>query len=291
MSLILKVPTINDSPRDFDNLFRLWQQIQTGEKEVIFDFSKCYFLRQNAVAFIGGLARLIESEGCTVIFNWDTVKNHVGMNLRQNGFKHAFNSGEEAWIGNSIPYREDKYQNRDSLVHYLAEEWLGRGWVHISDLLKQSIVGTAWEIYANAFEHSKTDIGIFSCGQHYPRLGELKLTVVDFGLGIPHNVREFQQNSNLQADQALQWAFQAGASTRLGSVTGGMGLDFLKQFVQINKGKLQIFSHDGYAIINENQEVYENRETFFAGTLVNITLLCDESYYTLDFEADDELFF
>jgi hypothetical protein len=291
VSLILKIPTINDNPKDFDYLFQLWQQVQEDTKEIIFDFSRCNFLRQNAVAFLGGLARQLESRGSKVIFDWDTVKKRVCMNLKQNGFMYTFNGGEEPWQGNSIPYREDQYQNQDALVDYLAEQWLGRDWVHISDLLRNVIVGTTWEIYANAFEHGQTDIGVFSCGQHYPNLGEVKLTVVDFGVGIPHNVRDFHKNSNIRADEALKWAFQRGTTTRSGDVTGGIGLDYLKQFVHINKGKLQILSHDGCAIIDEKQEIYENRQTFFGGTLVNITLLCDESYYALDFESDDELLF
>jgi hypothetical protein len=291
VSLLVTVPTINDEPKDFDCLFQLWQQVQKDTKEVIFDFSQCFFLQQNAVAFLGGLARLIESGGGKVIFDWDTVKKHICVNLKQNGFIYAFNSSEEPWQGNSIPYREDRYQDRDGLVYYLAEQWLGRDWVHISDFLRSIIVSTAWEIYANAFEHGRTDIGVFSCGQHYPKLGKLKLSVVDFGVGIPQNVRDFQKNPNLPADQALQWAFQKGTTTRGGRVTGGIGLDYLKQFVHINKGKLQILSHDGCATIDEKQEIYENRQSFFGGTLVNITLLCDESYYALELEPDDEPLF
>lgn len=291
MSLILKVPTINDKTKDFDCLFQLWQQVQEDTKKVIFDFSKCYFLQQNAVAFLGGLARLIESRGGEVLFDWDTVKKHISMNLKQNGFMYAFKGDDESWQGNSIPYREDRCQNQDELVDYLAEQWLGRDWVHISDLLRKVIVGTTLEIYANAFEHGKTNIGVFSCGQHYPKLGELKLSVVDFGIGIPQNVRDFQKNSSLPADKALEWAFQLGTTTRTGNVTGGIGLDYLKQFVHANKGKLQIFSHDGCATINEKEEIYARKQTFFGGTLVNITLLCDESRYALDFESDDELLF
>ncbi|WP_196517009.1 hypothetical protein [Nostoc sp. WHI] len=34
-------------------------------------------------------------------------------------------------------------------------------------------------------------------GQHYPDLKQLKLTVVDFGVGIPQNVRDFHKNTNL----------------------------------------------------------------------------------------------
>jgi hypothetical protein len=96
---------------------------------------------------------------------------------------------------------------------------------------------------------------------------------------------------SLPADRALEWAFQPGTTTRTGNVTGGIGLDYLKQFVHINKGKLQILSHDGCATIDEKQEIYVRTQTFFGGTLANITLLCDESRYALDFETDDEPLF
>ncbi len=291
MSLILEIPTINDKPKDFDCLSQLWQKVQAETEEVIFDFSQCYFLRQNAVAFLGGMARQIESRGAKVIFDWGTLKRHVCANLKQNGFMYAFNAGEEPGQGNFIPYREDLSQDKDGLIYYLAEQWLGRDWVHLSDILRAVIVGRTYEIYANAFEHGQTDIGVFSCGQHFPKLGELNLTVVDFGVGIPQNVRNFQKNNRLPADEALKWAFQQGTTTRGGQVTGGIGLDCLKQFVHINKGKLQILSHDGCATIDENGEIYENIQTFFGGTLVNITLLCDESRYALDFEVEDELLF
>jgi len=65
----------------------------------------------------------------------------------------------------------------------------------------------------------------------------------------------------------------------------------LKAFVKLNKGKLEIFSHEGYALIDENQEIYLNREAFFEGTLVNITFRCDESYYRLTSEATNDTLF
>lgn len=289
--MIFQVPPVNDNLKDFEWLFELQQKVEKTETEVILDFSKCWFLGQNAVAFLGGLIRLTQSQGSKIILKWDTLHRKVRINLEQNGFIHVFGDNKEPWQGNSIPYREDFHQDKDSLVDYLADEWLGRDWVHISHNLRSAIVARTLEIYANAFEHGQTKIGVFSCGQHYPKLGKLKLTVVDFGVGIPHNVRNFLQNPNLTADKALEWAFQAGTTTRRGNVTGGIGLDYLKKFVQINKGKLEIFSDDGYVIIDEQQEIYQNLSTFFKGTLVNITLLCDESYYSLIFEPDDKPLF
>ncbi|MFB2897748.1 hypothetical protein ACE1CI_32935 [Aerosakkonemataceae cyanobacterium BLCC-F50] len=101
-------------------------------------------------------------------------------------------------------------------------------------------------------------------------------------------MRQFKNNPTLAADKALEWAFQAGTSTRRGGVAGGVGLDYLKTFVKINRGKLEFFSQDGYVAIDENQEIYQTRQTFFQGTLVNITLQCDEAFYILDCDADDE---
>ena len=68
MSLTLEIPTVNDKLNDFDCLFQLWQKVNEECSEVIFDFSKCWFLRPNAVAFLGGLIRLIESRGRKVTF-------------------------------------------------------------------------------------------------------------------------------------------------------------------------------------------------------------------------------
>ena len=71
----------------------------------------------------------------------------------------------------------------------------------------------------------------------------------------------------------------------------GMGLDLLKRFIKLNKGRLEVFSHEAYAIIDENTERYETRTTFYEGTLVNISLVCDKSYYKLASEVSEEPMF
>ncbi len=283
--IVIEIKTINDDLKDFDRLFQIWKKANQGQSKIILDFSKCWFLKQNAVAFIGGLIRSLESQGKTVSIKWETLHKNIATNLQQNGFMHVFNNDCKPWDGNSIPYREDLIQNEFS-VDYLKDNWLGRDWINIDQKLQNLIVSRVYEIYANAFEHGQSNIGVFSCGQHYPKLGELKLTVVDFGVGISSHVRNYLKDPDLSADKAIKWAFQPGTTTRLGEVTGGIGLDFLKQFVNVNQGKLEIFSHNGYAIIDECNESYQVRQTFFEGTLVNITLKCDESYYYLECNSD-----
>jgi signal transduction histidine kinase len=283
--MILRVTTTNDDLSDFDKLFDLHRQAISATEKVVFDLSRCGFLRQNAVAFLGGLQRLIESRGLQAQVNRDTIPADVARNLEKNGFMFNLGGVGLSGTGNTIPYREDIAPNKDALVNYLKMDWLGRGWLQLSDQLRDVIVGRVWEIYENAFEHSESQVGVFSCGQYYPQMRQLKLTAVDFGVGIPTKVRAFLKNATMRAEDTMRWAFQPGTTTTSGTFVRGMGLDFLKQFVRLNRGQLEVFSTDGYAVIGSTHESYITRRSSFAGTLVNISLVCDASYYCLTEEA------
>jgi len=58
--ITLEVPTLYDDLPHFDRLFGLWHTVNADELDVTFRFTSCTFLKQNAVAFLGGLARLIQ---------------------------------------------------------------------------------------------------------------------------------------------------------------------------------------------------------------------------------------
>ncbi len=231
---IIQIPTLNDTPEDFQQLFEMSNQVNGLFEDVRFDFSNCKFLRSNAVAFLGGLARLIESFGGSVIFDWDTLRsNSVRANLCQNG-------------------------------------------------------------YSNAFEHSDTEVGVFTCGQHFRHRNDLILTVVDFGLGIPAKVKAFLSQfvdearvSKLSGAECMKWAFERGNTTSMGGVARGLGLDLLKEFVRVNQGKLEVYSNDGYAIIDKEGERFDNSPISFQGTVVHITLRCDEKLYRFYDEAEE----
>ena len=290
----LLVPTLNEDEPSAGQLCRLWQEAGGDGVEVRFDFSQCKFLRQNAVAFLGGLARLVEYRGGRVELAWNTLADKVGKNLAQNGFMHAFGVEQGPWSGNSIPYRQDAASNPRGFQDYLAHQWLGRGWIGVSDALRDAVVGRVVEAYLNVFDHAKSPIGLFTCGQHFPNNHTLNLSMIDFGVGIPSNVRLFMANQcrpeDLPADKCMEWAFQTGTSTKPG--TGrGLGLDLLRAFVQQNKGRLEMFSHEGYALVTGERARFSERPSYFEGTLVNISLRCDERFYCLASELSNEPLF
>ncbi len=284
----LDIPTINDDPGDFDRLFGLWQVVNDSCGDVTFDFTPCRFLRPNAIAFLGGLARLIQSQNRSGTFDWETVSDPVLAILRQNGFAGAFGYIHTlGGPGSSIPYREDRtYATgvENDIINYLKFNWLGTGWVRVTSRLRDAIVGRVWEIYANAFLHAKSNIGVFSCGQYFWQMHVLKLAVVDFGVGITTSVKQYFKETHsaeeLDAAVCLEWAFRERTSTIKG-VGRGNGLSLLKEFVNINHGRLEVYSQDGYALIEGGKEKFNNRRKYFQGTLVNITLRCDKKYYQL----------
>lgn len=288
--VILNIPTVNDGLNDFDKLFGLCNDITYNHCDIDLDFHNCRFLRQNAVAFLGGLIRYIQSQGRKIV-NLDSLTPKVYQNLQENGFLHSLGFGLEPWQGDSIPYRENKIRDYKNIISYLQQQWLGRGWVDCSPCLQNEIVSNAMEIYLNAFEHGQTDIGIFSCGQYYPRMKILKLTIVDFGVGIPSNVRNFLNQTHLSAKEAIKWSFASGNATKPQNIPRGVGLDTLKEFVKVNNGQLEVFSHNGYAIIDNNQESYQNRDSYFGGTLVNITFQCNNCSYSLMSEYSNQSLF
>lgn len=295
---VIQIPRINDEKADFVMLFSIWSRANDYFEDIRFDFSTCTFLRPNAVAFLGGLARLIESRLGKVTFDWNTLNNSwVRTTIRQNGFASAFGDVSAPWNGTSIPYREDREFHPDEVADYLAENWLRKGWVnsHVSEALKNAIVERVLELYVNAFEHSESQIGVFSCGQYFRQLNELHLSLVDFGMGIPANVRGYLKKvrpdlpaEKLKAGDCLNWAFQRMTTTRPGSTSRGVGLDLLKSFVRVNRGTMEVFSNDGFAQFTADREIYDSFSPTFEGTVFHIKLICDENYYCLAGEAPRE---
>jgi hypothetical protein len=291
----IKVPTINDGEADYEKLFEIVEAVRR-EKIVWFDFTDCRYLRQNAVATLGGVARLVESNGGVVSFEWGSCCTEVLENLKQNGFIRAFGKEVLVSAGNSIPYKESAVKDKASLMQYIKKGWLERGWLNITANERSAVAGNAWEVYENAFEHSHSSVGVFSCGQFYPTDKELTLCVVDFGVGIPHNVRSFLRQivdsglksggmtekehseiieviSNFPSDHALEWAFIDGKSTRKSS-PGGLGLKELARFVSSRNGRLEVYSEDGRVVVTKEQRTFKRLKKFFHGTIVHISLHC-----------------
>jgi hypothetical protein len=296
--ITLFVPTIRDTNEHFYRLFKLSAAATSAQDLISFDFSRCKFLMQNGAALLGGLAKLLESQGRPPKFQWRTMRPEVATSLGTNGFLRFFGQPGTWLTGTAAEFRQDTLLEKEPLVAYLVQDWIGTGRIKLSAALKEAVVSTAWEIYANAFEHSDSPVGVFSCGQHYPNKHLLELTVVDFGCGIPPKVRAFLKRPDMSGAEALQWAFRRGTTTSQIGIARGMGLDLLKEFVKVNRGQVSIFSHDAYAVVdsrlpqNKNREIIYGRSSVpFVGTIANIVFRCTPHYYSFASEVSSRPLF
>jgi len=287
---------INDDLEDFQYLFGLYKKWNfTQNEKVEVDFKGCKFLRPNAVVVLGALIRKLQKQGNIVSINLETIDSDVRHNLVINGILSTLGFAQpKNNQGNSIPYREDTSNNEDDFYSYLFSLWLGRGWIKISEELKIHIIQPVLEAYINVFDHAQSPIGSVACGQRYPNRDELVLSIADIGIGIPNSVRKHLNSPLLSSKKCLEWSFEPTKSTKnlvdSGLVGRGNGLKILRDFMRENNGKLEIYSDTGYVCINAQDTVFQDGLTPFNGTFVQISVKCDEKFYSLPQEEDSSEF-
>ena len=151
---------------------------------------------------------------------------------------------------------------------FLRDEWLPQ----LRDLTapaSEYVQLAMGEIFANAFQHSRSEIGVASCGQYFAKTNELHLTVLDLGIGIPATVAAGVgvREHELDPEKAIRWAFQPRNSSV--PTSRGFGLAILSKFVSANGGGLKVYSGRGYAEIgalrSERSTAYP-----FPGTVVDV---------------------
>jgi len=187
----------------------------------------------------------------------------------------------------TVEYRKSKVSEVASFNGYLEKKLLSHNKLpNMSALLRKKIKESILEIFDNARAHGKCKF-VYSCGQYYPRKGRLDFTVVDIGRTIRKNVRDYSQKK-VSGKRALEWAVQKNTTTRKDNIPGGLGLCLIREFLSLNKGKIQIASADGYWYEKSGASRSEDLNVFFGGTAVNLEFnVNDTSSYCLSSETEE----
>lgn len=115
----------------------------------------------------------------------------------------------------------------------------------MSNRLLRALRRNVQEIFGNSVLHSRSDLGVFSCGQFFRVKKKSAFAIVDLGVGIQQNVKECLRRE-ITPERAIDWAVRDNHTTRRDRVPGGMGLPLLQQFIDWNEGCIQIVSDAGY---------------------------------------------
>lgn len=256
--------------------------------DVTIDFSKCISFDANLSAVLGAvLDLLILEKGYRIWFS--PANRSVRRRLSRNNFFRAWNvetitEDREHYI----TYQKFPRENSIEFKEYIEKELLQKQkFPRHTKLVGTRITENIFEIYANAIMHGHTEY-VHSCGEYNNNIHTLDMTIVDCGLTIPHNVNTYLHRigkDQLSSCKAIEWAFVDGHTTK--SSPGGLGLAILKQFIEKNRGCLQIVSGDAFLEYSLSGTKSQLLKQSFPGTIVNVKFnFDDDKKYLMESEKN-----
>lgn len=245
--------------------------------KVIFDFSKLNFADPTAITVLSNVVEYLKQKrGAKVYFrnfNYPTEGNKF---LDDSGFFLRY-VGQPAFKGSklrstTLPLEMVTYDRSYPWIYNTFAEWISDR-VGLSKASFASINVCLQEIFNNISDHSGEKIGcVFT--QHYPQKGEVMLTISDFGVGIPFNVRKVAPE--VTDAEALEKAVVEGFTTKSTKRNQGAGLNILTKYVVANnRGRVFVQSLKGsFNCIHAASGVRmssRNERVTYPGTLIQIT--------------------
>lgn len=311
----IHLPPIRDDLAGYKYLARLTEAVLSEPQHYfVFNFSKCSVISHNGIAVIGGLCnylkqhRLATRRGILSIFpkllpfdsvgfDFSTMNQKIMKRLRDVGFWNYVHPAFGIERGaDYIGYREHAEVLEDSLIlDHLQDKWLSDEKLSLSAALKGVIVSSIYEIFVNAYGHGLKDNpngqSVISCGYYEPKSKKLSLSVFDLGSGIVGSVQRLYPD--MDGKTAIAWALEMGNSTRTDSpadMPRGLGFGILKKFVALNGGTLTVCSDEFMASIDSRSDyVVQRVPGKLLGTLVSITVNCDDKHYKFKSEIVEDV--
>lgn len=283
--MIYYLPIIHSQKEGFEHIATLAAnagKLFSDRLEV--DFSRCGFFDANMAAPLASvLARIADELNAIEIVNVPPAIEHI---LRKNRFLVSYGYDVIDDVNHTtLPFRRIQLSDTGRFEDYLNRHLKGKGIPRMTEGLGKVFKQSIFEVFQNAVIHSHSRLGVFVCGQFFPQVQRLDLTIADAGVGIRTNVRRYL-GAKISSKEAIRWALQEGHTTKTGSQPGGMGLQFLKEFIVLNKGKIHIASRQGFYEYCDGQESFQNLAADLPGTAVNLEINTgDTSKYRLRSET------
>ncbi|MGD0960207.1 MAG: ATP-binding protein [Methylomonas sp.] len=278
----IRLPIIRHDQSGFEALVNLHAKTKLCDFEDIeIDLSATTWLDADMCAALGAILYWIGDSLNTVRLT--NICADVATVLSKNGFLSHYGRGKisDHW-GTTIPYQRFESKDDRYFSHYIETELMRRSEIpEMSVGLLKKFRESLFEIFSNAVLHSHTRLGIFSCGQFFPKRNQLDFSVADLGIGIPQNVK-VNTGLELPPEQAIDWATKERNTTKRGQIPGGLGLKLLIEFIDLNGGRLQIISDAGYWMRTSKKTYVTRLNQCFPGTVVSVEInTADRQSYAL----------
>lgn len=216
------LPAIHHDQAGFEALVCLQSQTKDCFLENIdIDMDAAVWFDADMCAAFGAiLYRLSENINTIRLIN---INHKVEQVLSKNGFLSHYGRGNipDHW-GTTIPYQRFNVRDDRFFADYIETELTRRSEMPtMSSGLLKKFCESIFEIFSNAVLHSRTEMGIFSCGQSFPKRHKLNFSIADLGIGIRQNVNE-NTGLALTPEDAIKWATEERNTTKRGQIPGGL---------------------------------------------------------------------
>jgi hypothetical protein len=290
---IIKLPsTIHSSKKGYSKLIETIQPLfeMPNNTHFILDFSQIKWLDANLLAIIGAAIEH-RHPNCRFEYLKGSINDTQADLWGRNGFGRYFKLEVPKRYDTTVDYTVFKSEKAKEFGLYIDDNLLTKnGFPQLSPELKKRISNNIQEIFGNAPLHGKC-YNVISCGQYYPSQKKLTFTIVDCGITINKNVEEyFLYLRQPIPTHSIKWATIENNSTKqiVNGKSGGMGLALLKEFIGLNKGRLQICSGNEFWEYTTTKESSSHIDFKFPGTIVTITInMNDHNSYLLKDEIEN----
>jgi anti-sigma regulatory factor (Ser/Thr protein kinase) len=258
-------------------------------QHVNIDFSDLNFVRPVGVTFLSNLALWLHRQGCKVTFSGHDRDSECMRYLDDSLFfaQHLLKK-----LNQNCEPRNTTFPLK-KIVHSEIRPWLELSFMpwlssrlNISEASLYVFQAAIFEIFNNIKDHTEFDVGSIFV-QHFPRENSVRISIADFGVGIPATVRRVRPG--MSSNGAIIEACKPNFTSQSVPGNRGVGLDYLLQtVVEKNGGSVTIFSLNGYVKFSRvNGSVISTpveARGFCPGTTFDIDLKTD----TIEVLSDDE---
>ena len=285
-------PSVNSDYQGFSDLIHLSEETaEISYTNITIDFRAVSWFDANMCAPLGALLYRLSRRLNTV--NVINIPVPVEKILSKNSFLSNYGHAKrlDEW-GTTIRYNRFEQKDDRYFGAYIERHFKYEAIPKMTPALQKKFWESIFEIFSNAVIHSETKLGIFTCGQFFPNRKRLDFSVTDLGIGMRKNLLK-KRKLALSAEQAINWAMEGQNTTKTGPIPGGLGLKLLREFITLNKGRIQVVSDKGFWEQDSNGNVITKAFSYpFPGTVVNIEInTADKNTYALSSEiSTDDIF-
>ena len=279
---------INPDFGSYQQIINFYQKYKDSHYETII-LSLSEFFAANMSSPLGGILDKLSENFNDISFHF--ASTDIPLILKKNEFLSYY--GYEKYFdanNTTIKFLKLNPKSSHTFYSYVIKDLLNRSELPILSIgLKKKMAEAIYEIFVNTQLHSETS-NTYTCGQFYPKSNTIFFTITDTGIGFKNRIIK-SKHINLSSIDAIKWAVIEKNTTKE-NVPGGLGLTILKEFVDLNKGCIQIVSDDGFYQHSMGNDEFKLLNGSFPGTIVNLQFKTDDvsSYELAEDVSLDNIF-